>query len=123
MLAVLIMLLLVVLLLVNAAGVVLVMLQLPGTWLIVVATAAMALWPATEIGWLWVAVLLALAGVGELIEFLASAHGARKAGATRRAAVGSLIGGVVGAIVCTFLIPIIVVGTLIGACAGAGIGS
>ena len=116
------------LLLVNAFGVFLVLLQMPGTWGILLATGLAAWWQSERIGWVAIVILVALAIIGEIIEFIGSAHGSRTAGGTRRAAILSLLFGTFGAIVGAILgsfIPIIgtLAGILIGACLSAGLGS
>lgn len=110
---------------VNAAGVFMVALQLPGTWVILLATAiaAWVRWDAGTFGWWTLVSLLVLAVVGEVVEFLGGMVGAKAAGAGRRAGWLALAGGIVGAIAGTFLIPIAIVGTLAGAGLGAAIGS
>ena len=128
----------VILLSVNAVGVVAVALQLPGTWLIGLATGLAAWWGWGElardadgalvrrenwIGWATLGTLLALAVLGEVVEAVAGAAGSRIAGGTRRGAVLAIIGGIAGAIAGTPLIPIPIVGTLVGASLGAGAGS
>ena len=116
----------VLLMLVNTVGVAMVALQLPGTWVMLLATAAVAWWrwDAEAIGWWTLAVLLVLAILGEVIETLAGAMGTRKAGGTRRAAVLATLGGIIGAIVGTvLLVAIPIIGTLIGAALGAAAGS
>ncbi len=111
--------------LLNLAAVMMVVMQLPGTWVMLVLTAAFALWRGGDvtpgIGLGTVIVLLILAIVGEVVETLAGAAGARKAGGTRTGAVLAVIGGIVGAIAGTAVL--VVVGTILGACIGAGIGS
>jgi uncharacterized protein YqgC (DUF456 family) len=117
------------LLVVNTAGIVLTALQLPGNWLIVLATAVVAwlYWDpvASErlIGWWSLAILLGLALLGELFEFLAGAVGTRTGGGTKRAAVLSIPAAIIGAIIGSFAIPIPIVGTVIGAAIGAGLGA
>ena len=117
------------LVLVNAAGVVMVALQLPGTWVMLLATAAAAWWgwapaPADRwIGWFTLASLLALAVLGEVVEAVAGAMGSRRAGGTRRGALLAIAGGVAGAVAGTFALPVPIVGTLVGASLGAGAGS
>lgn len=111
------------LLLVNAAGVFMVALQLPGTWLMLVATGLMAWWRPEHLGWFVLLVLLGLAILGEVVEAGTASARARMAGGSRRGAVLALIGGVVGALLGTFVIPAPVVGTVAGACIGAGAGS
>lgn len=119
----------VLLLLINAVGVVLVALQAPGTWLMLLATAVMAWWrwDAEGLGSIggWTLVgLLGLAVLGEVIEFIAGAAGATKAGGSKRGAALAVIGGVVGAVLgAIFLAFIPIVGVLIGAAIGAGVGS
>ena len=123
----------VVLVLFNAVCVGLVALQLPGAWLMLLATSLAAWW---QWGWGWpgfwdegtitpvtLIVLLVLATLGEVLEFVAGAAGARQAGASKRATLLAIVGGVAGAIVGTATIPVPVVGTLVGAALGAGLGS
>jgi len=107
----------------NAVGVILVVMQLPGTWLILAMTAAVAWWQWDEgvIGLWAIGILVGLAVVGELVEFAASTIGTAKAGGSKWASVGSLIGGVVGAVVGSFFMPPL--GTILGACLVAGTGS
>jgi uncharacterized protein YqgC (DUF456 family) len=68
------------------------------------------------IGWWTVGTLVILAVLGEVLEFVASAMGVKKAGGSRRGAllaiVGSIIGGIVGMGVG---IPIPVIGSLVAA--------
>ena len=116
------------LVLVNAAGVVLCALQLPGTWLIVLATGLVAWWQwdAAEgpvIGAWAMGTLVGLGLLGELIEFLGGAVGSSQTGGTKRGAVLAVGTGIVGALVGTAAIPVPVIGTLIGAAVGAGVGS
>lgn len=119
--------LIVALLLVNAAGVVLTALQLPGTWLMLIATGAFAWWRWGEerlsYGWWPLAIMLGLALLGELVEFAAGALGSRTAGGSKRGAAISVATALLGAIAGSFLIPIPIVGTLLGAGIGAGVGS
>ena len=116
-----------ILLAVNLAWLCLTLLGLFGNWMMIVSVLLVLWWrwapgaplseqmfhPATLI------VLVVLAVVGELLEFLLSAAGARKAGGSRFGALMALIGSVAGGIIGTFAIPIPVVGTLLGACGGA----
>ena len=69
------------------------------------------------------AVAVVLAALGELLEFIASALCAKKAGASRLGILGALGGSLVGAVAGTFLLPIPVVGTLVGAVAGSFAGA
>ena len=104
---------------------------LPGTWLMVLSTgiAAWLQWqpgqpPGDQAisGWTLL-VLVGLALLGEVLEFIAGAAGAKRAGGSGRGAVAAIVGGIVGAIVGTFAIPIPLLGSLLGAAAGAGLGA
>ncbi len=106
--------------LINAFWLVLVLVGLPGTWLIV-ATCALADWwfdmnlfsPYILIG------AAALAAAGEVMELVAGSLGARKAGGGKRGSWGALGGSIIGAILGTLFIPIPILGSLIGAGLGA----
>lgn len=101
---------------------------LPGTWLMVIGTAVVA-WihwdgggpPMFSVPTL--VVIVVLATLGEVVEFIAGIFGSTRAGGTRWGAGGALLGGVVGGIVGTFAIPVPFFGSLIGACVGAGLGA
>jgi len=119
------------LVLLNAVWLALVVIGLPGTWLMVISTALLAWWQwdaETSTGdpmfavWMLVAIT-ALAFLGEILEFFAGVLGSQKAGGTRWGSIGALIGGLVGGIGATFLIPIPVIGSLMGACGGAALGA
>ncbi|MDK2956724.1 MAG: uncharacterized protein PWQ57_2220 [Desulfovibrionales bacterium] len=95
--------------------------QMPANWIIL---ALLAVWKLTHaqggVTWLFVLVLLGLAMVGEILEFLAQAKGAQKYGASKRGNLGGIIGAIVGAIAgAPFLLGI---GALLGALAGAFLG-
>ncbi len=114
-----------ILILLNTFWLLLVFFGLPGNWLIVISTCLFAWWRAED-GVFSIYTLLAitaLAVLGELVEFLAGAGGAKRAGAGWRGSIGALIGAATGAVIGTVLIPIPLLGTLIGACAGAGLGA
>jgi uncharacterized protein YqgC (DUF456 family) len=109
----------------------LLVLGLPGAWLTIALAVLIdlvdVLWLAPEdrptfsIGVLATAVVLA--GLGELVEFAASALGAKRMGASRRGIVGALVGSLAGAAIGTFLIPVPVIGTLAGAVGGSFLGA
>ncbi len=119
------------LVLLNTVWLATVVAGLPGTWLIVVSTALVAWWQRGDAttddeGMFSIAtlvVIVVLAGVAELVEFLTGVVGSKRAGGTRWGSVGALVGGVIGAIAATFLIPIPLLGSLIGACGGACLGA
>lgn len=104
---------------------------LPGTW-IMIASAILVdvldrLWlpddapltfhPAT------IAACVALAAIGEALEFALAAAGAKRFGASRRGMIGSVIGGMLGALLGTFFLPIPVIGTIVGAALGTAAGA
>ena len=118
------------LILLNALWLSLVVLGLPGTWLMVVSTMLVAWWQldggaagGPMFSGVVLIVIVALALAGELLELFAGAAGSKQAGGSRRGAVGALIGALIGGIVGTIVIPIVVVGSLVGTCGGAAIGA
>lgn len=110
-------------------GVLLVALTLPGIWFMILVAIGFQAWfllrePSTMMfEWWTLGVCILLGIIAEVVEIFASAVGAKKAGGTRRGAIGSVIGGIVGAILGTIFIWIPVLGTIIGAAAGAGLGA
>jgi uncharacterized protein YqgC (DUF456 family) len=98
----------------------LVLLGLPGLWLMI-GVALLYNWlaaPVFGVGSLVVVALLAL--VAEVLEFTLSARYTRKYGGSPRAGWGAILGGFVGAFVG---IPVPVVGSVIGAFVGAFAGA
>ena len=110
----------------------LVVIQLPGGW-ILLGLAALIEWldglylPEDDrqtFGWWVLGASLALLIIGEIIEFIAGALGASKAGSSKRGMWGALIGGIVGVFVFMPLFSLVpVVGTLFGAFFGAMLGT
>ncbi|MDX1681560.1 MAG: DUF456 domain-containing protein [Phycisphaeraceae bacterium] len=110
------------LVLANLVCLALVLLGLPGTWLMVLLAAGYA-WMYPDQLAIWTVVgITVLALLGELAEFAFSAATSHAAGSSRRGLAGALIGGIIGGLLGT-LIPIPVIGTLLGACGGAGLGA
>ncbi len=106
-----------ILLLLCLGGVFITLLGLPGLWVMVAAALVYAWYTSFHyIGLGTMVILIVIAAVAELIEFLAGSRGAKNAGGSSRAAWGALIGGLLGAIILTIPIPII--GTTIGLCIG-----
>ncbi|MEK6677333.1 MAG: DUF456 domain-containing protein [Planctomycetota bacterium] len=110
--------------LVCSISVVMTIVRLPGTWLIL-ATAFGLGWYTSwrEVGALLIAILAALAIIGELLETLLSAAVARRAGASRHAMIGGMIGSLVGLILFSCLIPIPIIGSFLGALLGCFLGA
>lgn len=118
--------------LIGIVCLVLVVLQLPGGWVLYGVAIVIELidtWylpgenPWTFSPWVLIAGL-ALLGLGELLEFLGSLVGARRGGASKAGSWGALMGGVVGAFALAAPMSIIPgVGTVFGALLGAIVGS
>jgi hypothetical protein len=119
-------------LLAGAACLVLVVIGLPGGW-IMVALAGVIEYvdryylPEDErqtFQWWVFGACIGLLLVGEALEFLAGVAGAKRGGATRRGMIGSLIGGIIGVFAFAGLFSIIpFVGTVFGAFFGALLGT
>jgi uncharacterized protein YqgC (DUF456 family) len=104
------------------AGLVITPLGLPGNWIIL--GSAIVYGFATgwaKFGWRFVVVLLLAAAVGEIIEAVSSAVGAKKFGASTGATIAAIVGSIVGFGLGTGIFPII--GSLVGAFAGAFLGA
>lgn len=102
--------------------------SLPGNWFVVALAAGFAWLFPHELGrgisWITVGVGLALAVVGEVIEFAAGAAGAAKQGASRRAVLLSLVGALMGSIVGVMIgAPVPVFGSFVMALVGGGAGA
>lgn len=101
---------------------------LPGNW-ICVALLAFYAWLGPQegranLGYGVVVAAGVLALVGESLEFLASALGAQRAGASRRSTLYALIGSIGGAITgAIFGLPVPVVGPILAAILFAGLGA
>jgi len=111
---------------VGAACVLAVAIGLPGAWIMLAIAALTDLLLAPRVGdgqpffgWVAIGVCAGIALLGEVVELLAAAEGARRGGASKRGAIGALVGGLIGGIAGTILILIPLVGTLIGAAIGA----
>ncbi|MEE2907398.1 MAG: DUF456 domain-containing protein [Planctomycetota bacterium] len=109
----------------------LVIMQLPGTWLMLILGLGAQLLDVyvfeasthASYGWWALGIGLVVAILGEVAESMAGVVGTKAGGGTKRGMVGAFIGGLAGAIGGSFLIPIPVVGTLIGAIVGTFIGA
>ena len=118
----------IVLLLSNVACWVATFFTLPGNWgIALLAALVVVLLPEQQNGlgmnWWEVGVLIALAGVGELLELIAGAAGAAKYGASRRAILLSMLGAMLGSIAGAFMgVPVPVVGPIIAALGGGALG-
>ena len=101
---------------------------LPGNW-IAIAAVAIYVWLGPEDGRAAISVVtlsigFLLALMGEAIELVAAAMGAKRAGASRRSTLFALIGSMVGAIVGAVVgIPIPAVGSILAAILFGGAGA
>lgn len=101
---------------------------LPGNWGIVVIAGLLAAFApdeaSSQVHWGTVGILLALAGAGELLEFLAGAAGVGQTGGSRRAVLLALVGSVLGAMIGLFVgLPVPIVGGFVGSILFSGLGA
>jgi uncharacterized protein YqgC (DUF456 family) len=116
--------LLILLVTVACAGIVLAVMQLPGSWLILAAALGYDWYYGfSRIGWKWLVALTVLAAAAEVVEALSSAVIARRAGASRRASIGALLGGLIGMFSLSFVVPIPIIGTIAGGFLGCFLGA
>jgi uncharacterized protein YqgC (DUF456 family) len=100
---------------------VLIVLGLPGLWIMVASAVTYNLIvPGDPIGWFTLVAVAVLALVAELLEFTMTGRYARKYGGSRRAGWGAIIGGMIGAFVG---VPVPIVGPIIGAFVGSFCGA
>jgi uncharacterized protein YqgC (DUF456 family) len=109
--------------LIMALAILSLVLGLPGTWVIVAEAIIFALVTRFDKGISWpdLIILAALAGLGELFEFLITAYGAKKFGASNKAVIAALLAGLVGAFLLNAAVPIL--GALLGAFLGVFLGA
>jgi len=100
---------------------VLIVLGLPGLWIMVASAVTYNMVvPGDPIGWVTLVIVAILALIAELLEFSLTGKYARKYGGSRRAGWGAILGGIVGAMVG---IPVPIVGSVIGAFVGSFLGA
>ncbi len=102
-------------------GTLVTLLTLPGTWLMLLVALICKLIVPESMDWAWLIAAGVLAIAGEVVEFGASAAGAKAGGAGKAGAIGALLGGLAGGIIGTITIPIPILGTIIGGVIGAGV--
>ena len=94
----------------------------PGTW---AGLAVIVIYDAftkfTAVGWPWLLLMVAMAGIGEVIEALLGSVVIARRGATRWGVLGAFVGGIAGAIIGTGVVPVVgsVIFGLVGAFSGA----
>ena len=106
----------------------LVLLGLPGAWILLAIGVAIELldhlWAGDGVstfGWIPLILSVGVLGVGELLELGTGVLGTKMGGGTKRGMIGAFIGGLLGGLLGTFLLPVI--GTLIGALLGTFLGA
>jgi uncharacterized protein YqgC (DUF456 family) len=110
------------LLLVCVGGMALVVVTLPGLWLMTIAAAIYALLTKELfLGHKSLIALFLLALVAEILELTAGGAAAKKAGGSRRAAIGAFVGGIAGGIIGSFVLPLVL--TIVGICIGSFVGA
>ena len=103
-------------------GLGIVVMNLPGLWLMAAAAGLYSLVTPEHYLYPWgIVTILVLCLIGEVLEFFGKAGGAKQAGGSARAMLLATIGGVVGGIALS--IPIPVLGTIAGVCIGAFVGA
>ena len=112
---------LILLIIVNAFWLMLGFFALPGNWLMIITTILFALWQKNIFSVYTIITAIVLAIIGEILEFIAGAAGAKAAGGGKKAMAAAVLGAIVGAIVGTVLIPVPIFGTLLGSAIGAGL--
>ena len=110
------------LLLISVGCLTLVVLTLPGLWVMTAAAAVYALLTHEQhIGHKSLIALFLFSLVAEVLELTAGGAAAKKAGGSRRAAIGAFLGGIAGGIVGSFVLPLIL--TIVGICIGSFVGA
>lgn len=105
------------------------LINVPGNWLIIICSALFAwLLPAQAdmpgVRWTTIAILIALAVAGELIEFLAGAAGAAQQGTSKRSIVMAIAGAVLGSSIGLAAgLPIPLLGSAVAAIIGGACGA
>ena len=100
---------------------ILIVLGLPGLWVMVASAVVYnMIVPGDPVGWVSLIAVAVLALVAEFLEFTMTGRYARKYGGSRRAGWGAILGGIVGAMVG---FPVPIVGPIIGAFVGSFVGA
>ena len=106
---------------VLALSLILIVLGLPGLWIMEASAVPYNLIvPGDPIGWVTLIVVGVLALIAELLDFSMTGRYARKYGGSRRSGWGAILGGIVGAMVG---VPVPIIGPVIGAFVGSFIGA
>jgi uncharacterized protein YqgC (DUF456 family) len=110
------------LILISMGALALVVLTLPGLWLMTAAAAVYALLTHEHyVGRDSLIALFLLSLIGEILEFFAGGAMAKRAGGSRSGAWGAIVGGIIGGIIGSFVLPIVL--TIVGICIGSFVGA
>jgi uncharacterized protein YqgC (DUF456 family) len=109
------------LIILNTFWLALVFLALPGSWLMIITVISFALWQKGIFSVYTIIAAIVLAIIGEILEFISGAGGAKASGGSKKAVIAAILGAVIGAIIGTAFIPIPLIGTLAGTALGAGL--
>jgi hypothetical protein len=94
--------------------------SLPANWIVLVLLAVWKLFHPADMSLWFLVLMVAIAGVGEVIEFVAQVYGGKRFGSSGRGNLGGVIGAIAGAILgAPFFFGL---GALVGALAGAYLG-
>ncbi len=104
------------------------LIALPGNWISVALMACYVWFGPSEgraaMGGIALVAAFLLALVGEIVEFIASAFGAQRAGASRRSTIYAMIGSMVGALTGAVVgVPVPVIGSVLAAILFGGLGA
>lgn len=112
---------LIVVILLCLAGLVIIPLGAPGTWIIFVVAVIYDVIPGlTDISLTIIILLGGIALLGEALEYYIGARSAKQAGASKAGVAGAIIGGIIGAVVG---VPVFLLGSLLGLLIGAFLGA
>lgn len=108
----------------GLAGIVLTAITFPGAWIAIAVSLLVWWWQPALFEWYTFLVAVLFAALGEVVEFLAGALGAAKAGASKKGMIGATVGTIIGAIVGIPFVPPLgaIVGSVLGAAVGAFVG-
>ena len=111
----------VLLLVLSLAGLAMIPLGLPGLWVMVAGILAYGwLTGFHSVGVVTIGLVLALAFLGEIIEYWIGFRFAKRYGGSTRSGWGALLGGLVGAVIG---VPVSIIGSVIGAFIGSFVGA
>ena len=110
------------LVLVLVGSMLLIVLGLPGLWIMIASaiTYNIVVPPPRPMSWVTVVGVVLLGLVAEFLDFTLAGKYARKYGGSRKAAWGAIIGGMIGAFIG---VPVPIVGPVIGALIGSFVGA